>query len=93
MAPGTLRADAALVGARKAECARLEPLVPEGVAVAVPVEDLEAIAAARAEDEEVAAARVLAEHRLRHLREPVEAAAHVCGRGRQPDAWCASVEL
>lgn len=82
-----------VVGAGKAEGPRLEALVPEGEPVTVPVEDLEAVAAARSEDEEVAAGWVLADHGARHLGESIEPATHVRGRDGEPDARHAAVEL
>src|SRR3954471_13235255 len=64
----------------------LEPLVPEGQAVAVEVEDLEAIPAAVDEEEEVAAEEVLAEAPPDQAREAVEALAHVGGPGAEEGA-------
>src|SRR5689334_21017721 len=64
----------------------LEPLVPEGQAVAIEVEDLEAIPAAVDEEEEVAAEEVLAEAGADQPREAVEALAHVGGAGAEEGA-------
>ena len=51
--------DAAVLGLGKAERPLLQPLVPERQAVAVPVEDLDPVAPAVPEDEEVPRERVL----------------------------------
>ena len=64
----------------------LEPLVPDGQAVAIEVEDLEAIPAAVDEEEEMAAEEVLAEAFLDQAREAVEALAHVGGPGAEEGA-------
>ena len=59
-------------GLREAEDASLEPLVPERVAIAVPVEDLEAIAAPISKDEEMAAEGIQADGRGGEGSEAVE---------------------
>lgn len=54
-------------------------------ALALPPDDLHQIAAATAEDEEVAGERVLLQHGLGHRGQRREARAHVGRPGRQPD--------
>ncbi len=56
---------------------RLEPLVPQGVPVAVPVQQLKSVAAAVAEQEQGSAQRVLSEVLIHQSREPVKALSHV----------------
>jgi len=73
------------LGERDAERALLQPLHPDGEAVAVPPEDLEAVAAARAEDEEVTRQRVVAEGLAHERGERVEALAHVAGLDGEED--------
>jgi hypothetical protein len=70
-----------------------EPLVPQGVAVAVPVQDLDAIASLGSEDEEVAARRVEAGHLPGQLGEAIEATPHVDGGHGQPDPRRRAIEL
>ena len=59
-------------GAGKRKVAALQPLGPDGQAVAVPVEDLEPVAAPVPEDEEVSGEGVLGEDRGGPGREAVE---------------------
>jgi hypothetical protein len=60
-------------------------LVPEREAVAVPVEDLDPVASAVAEDVEVPRERVLGDPVADELGEAIEALAHVGGLGGQED--------
>ncbi len=61
-----------IAGVGHQEAADLEPLVPDGQAVMVKVEDLDAIPAAVAEEEEMTVEEVLAEALLDQAREAVE---------------------
>src|SRR3954454_24444295 len=61
-------------------------LGPDGEAVAVPVEDLEAVAAAVGEDEEVSGEGVELQDALSQRRQAVEALAHVSRLGGEVDA-------
>ena len=65
--------DAAVLGLGKAEGVFLQPLVPEREPVAVPVEDLDPVAPAVAEDVEVPRDRVLGDPIADELGEAVEA--------------------
>src|SRR5262245_4031766 len=62
-------------------------LVPDGQAVAVPVKQLDAVAALRAKDKEVSGKRIGTEEITDHLHQAVEAAAHVGRLGAQEDAY------
>src|SRR5512135_1986994 len=72
-------------GVGQLERAGLEPLVPDGQAVAVEIKDLEAIAATVDEEEEMAGQGVLCEAFLDQAAECVEALAHVGGPGAKED--------
>src|SRR5579883_440713 len=54
--------------------------------VAVPVQDFQSVPAPRAKHEQMPAQRILPNHRLHPLRQPVKPAAHVRRFHRQPDA-------
>src|SRR5437660_1314248 len=71
---------------REAEAAAFQPLVPQRITITVPVEDLEAVAAAVAEDEEVAREGVLPDDRGREGRQRVESLAEVGRLDGQEDA-------
>jgi hypothetical protein len=60
------------LGRGEVEAALLQPLVPEAQAVAVPVQDLEAVGPAVEEDEQVARERIGLELRADQGRQPVE---------------------
>src|SRR3954454_10114982 len=66
-------------GVRDAEGAALEPLGPDGQAIAVPIQDLDAIAPLVEEDEEVAGEGVELECTRDQGGEAIEALAHVGG--------------
>ena len=61
-------------------------LVPKGQAVAIPVEDLDAVAAAISEDEEVSRKWILADHVADQSGEAIKAVAHVGGFDGEEDA-------
>src|SRR5262249_48019147 len=65
------------IGRRQGEAPLLQPLVPDHVAVLVPVEKLDPVAAPRAKYEQVARQRVLAQMQLYQRRQRVETLAHV----------------
>lgn len=69
----------------KAEGSLLQTLLPKGQAVAVPIKDFEAIAAAVAKDKEMSRERIAAELIANNLRQAVKAAAHVRGRNTKID--------
>src|SRR4051795_11780319 len=73
-------------GARHLEGSGLESLVPDGQAVTIEVEDLDAISASVDEEEEMAGQGVLAEALLDQPAEAVEALAQVGGPGAEEDA-------
>jgi hypothetical protein len=56
---------------RKLEHARFQALVPQHVAIAVPCQDLQSVAATRSEDEKMTAQRIFADHRLHALRQTI----------------------
>src|SRR5271166_4552763 len=66
--------------------AGLESLVPDDQAVWLPEEDLDAIAAAVEEQEEMSGERILPEMLVDHSQEAVEALAHVGGPRAKKDA-------
>ena len=70
--------------ARKAEASLLEALVVEDEAAAVPGEDLDAVAATAAEDEEMAAVQVMSAS-AHEAPEPVDAAAEIDRASGQED--------
>jgi hypothetical protein len=63
-------------------------LVPQREAVLVPVEDLDPVASAIAEDEEVPRERVLGDAVADELRKAIETFAHVGGFNGQKNAKC-----
>src|SRR5215467_9850947 len=68
------------IGRGQGEVPLLQSLVPDRVAVLVPVEELDPVAPPRAKHEKIARQRVLAQMRLYQRRQRVETLAHV---GRQ----------
>ena len=72
-------------GLGQAERAGFQPFGPHGIAIAVPVEDLDAVATAIEENEEMPGKGVLSDNVLGHLSQAVEAAAHVGGHGADED--------
>src|SRR5271157_3716409 len=73
------------LGLGEAEGAAFQAFGPEGVTVAVPVEDLEPIAATIDEDEEMSGERILTDDLLGHRGQAVEGAAHVGGLRAEVD--------
>lgn len=71
---------------RQLEGAFFESLVPQAKAIGFEVEQLDAVAAPGAKDEEVAGEWIAAEMFADHAGEAVEAAAHVGGERAQEDA-------
>ena len=71
---------------RKSEAALLQPLVPEGESVAVPVEALEQVAAAVDENEEGPGKRISIHPRAHQPAQSIEGFSHVAGIAIQIDA-------
>jgi hypothetical protein len=71
---------------RKTEAAFFEPLVPDGITVAVPVEQLEPVAAFVAEDEEMSGQRISSEELANQLCQSVEAFTEVGVSGAEENA-------
>ena len=68
------------------EGAGLESLVPNDQAVGLPEEDLDAIAAAVEEQEEMSGERILTKKLVHHSQKPVEAFSHVSRPGAKENA-------
>src|SRR5207245_3424684 len=77
---------AVLVDDRQLESTALEPLEVDDVAVLVPEQDLEHVAALPDEDEEMSLVRIPLEDLLDDRAQPVDAVAHVDQAGRKVDA-------
>ena len=73
----------AIAGVGHLETADLEPFVPDGQAVMIEIECLDAISAAVDEEEEMAVEEVLTEALLDEAREAVEALPHIDGSGAE----------
>src|SRR5579885_778444 len=71
---------------RQPEYPFLQPLVPQHKAVPIPHQNLQSVSPARAKHKQMPAQRILPNHRLHPLRQPVKPAAHVRRFHRQPDA-------
>src|SRR5579885_2292421 len=81
-----LHAAHSFLGSRQLEHAFLQPLVPQHKAVPIPHQNLQSVPAPRAKHKQMPAQRILPNHRLHPLRQPVKPAAHVRRFHRQPDA-------
>src|SRR3990172_5118607 len=72
---------------RKTKRALFQSLVPDGVAVTIPIEHLDPVRPLAPKYEEVSAERILLEHLLHHQGQAIKAATHIRGRGADKQAY------
>src|SRR5207244_6280575 len=82
---GAVDGDALLVGFGELKLAALQAFVIDGQPIAVPTQDLHALAALIAEHEHAARERIVTEKRPYHFGQPVERLPHIDRRGGEPD--------